>query len=215
MRDMLIDLKLDDYVQSLSTAFTPTLGEMEEYAYQNDFPIVGPQVGRLLYLLTTLHRPGSIFELGSGYGYSTMWFALAAADGCVIHHTDTSERAIAAARAYFAKAGITRPIVYHQADGTDALASLGEAGERFDIIFCDVDKEQYPRAFAAAKRYLSPRGLFIADNILWGGRVADEAFSDDRPTAAIKEALRLFTGDPAFFTSILSVRDGVLVATRR
>lgn len=212
MRDMLLNEKLDDYIQSFSAAFTKTLGEMEQFAYKNDFPIIGPQTGKLLYLLTKLKNPKSIFEMGSGYGYSTMWFALASPHDCEIHHTDTDEINGNTSREYFSRAGINRNIIYHLEDGIKALTGEGEKGKQFDIIFCDIDKEDYPRAFTVAKKYLANGGIFIADNILWKGQVADDAFAKDRATAAIKEASRIFIDDKDFFSSILSVRDGVLVS---
>jgi len=216
MRDMILMTELDDYIQGYSAGYTSVLGEMEEYAYSRDFPIIGPQVGRLLHLLTSMKKPENIFEMGSGFGYSTLWFALAAGRNCVIHHTDTDADNTERAKQYIEKSGVLPSIVYHKKDGIEALAGEGGKGERFDIIFCDIDKTGYPRAFREAKKYLHDGGVFIADNILWKGRVARRhEFSDDPDTKAIVEATEIFAGDPDYFTSILSVRDGVLVAMKR
>lgn len=212
MRDMLLSIELDDYIQKLCGDFHPVLTRMEEYGYSEDFPIIGPQVGRLIYQLTKLKKPKTIFELGSGFGYSTLWFALAAPGDCRIHHTETDERFSAMARDYLAQAGMIHKVEFHV---RDALHSLSETppGLLYDMIFCDIDKTDYPEAFLLSKKYLAPEGLFIADNILWKGLVADEK-TDDESAKAVREAAKIFVNDPGYMTSILSVRDGVLVSMK-
>ena len=67
--------KVQDYLTSLVPPREPELQAMEEYADKNNFPIIGPACGYYCYQLARMLNARSIFELGSGYGYSTAWFA--------------------------------------------------------------------------------------------------------------------------------------------
>ncbi len=66
----------------------------------------------------------------------------------------------------------------------DALELLSERKEQFDILFCDVDKHDYPRVFNMAAARVRKGGLFITDNTLWSGRVAYAAGNPDLPKPA-------------------------------
>src|ERR1700737_4170071 len=111
---------------------------------------------------------------------------------------------------YFARAGVANRIDIRIGD---ALEVLSEQKQEFDIIFCDVDKEDYPRAFRLVAPRLRQGGLFITDNVLWSGRVTQENPSDAR-TKAIQEFNRLVYKSSEFFTTILPIRDGVAVALK-
>ncbi len=213
MRDMLLNSKLDDYIQKLSMGFNPVLNEMEEYGYSKNFPIIGPQVGRLIYQITKLKQPETIFELGSGFGYSTLWFALASPDRCQIHHTDTEKEYSDMAGHFLSKAGVAGKVIFH-IDGALQALKKTRAGSFYDIIFCDIDKTDYPEAFSLSKKYLAPGGIFISDNILWHGLVADES-TEDKSALAVRKATKIFTDDPDYMSSILSVRDGVFVSIKK
>ncbi len=114
------------------------------------------------------------------------------------------------ARRYFARAGVAHRIDIRIGD---ALELLSEQRQEFDIIFCDVDKEDYPRAFRLVAPRLRQGGLFITDNVLWSGRVVEENPSDAR-TKAVQEFNRLVYKSSELFTTILPIRDGVAVALK-
>ena len=96
----------------------------------------------------------------------------------------------------------------------DALELLSEQKQEFDIIFNDVDKEDYPRVFRIAIPKLRKGGLFVTDNVLWSGKVAQKN-PPDAATKAILEFNRLLYGSPDLFTTILPIRDGVAVALKK
>ena len=91
---------------------------------------------------------------------------------------------------------------------------LSEEKQQFDIIFNDVDKEDYPRVFKLAVPRLRTGGLFITDNVLWSGKVAQKSPSE-ASTKAILEFNRLLYGASDLFTTILPIRDGVAVAVKK
>jgi predicted O-methyltransferase YrrM len=91
---------------------------------------------------------------------------------------------------------------------------LSEQKQAFDIIFCDVDKEDYPRAFRLAVPRLRKGGLLVADNVLWSGKVAEKKPAE-ATTKAILEFNRLLYNSSELFTTILPIRDGIAIAVKK
>ncbi|MEE8404262.1 MAG: class I SAM-dependent methyltransferase, partial [candidate division Zixibacteria bacterium] len=117
------------------------LREMENYAEEIDFPIVGPLVGRLLYQLTILTKARKILELGSGYGYSAFWFSMASSGRGQITMTDNNIKNKKLAMDYFKRAGLRSHFDYKVGDSLKIAKRLSGP---FDIIFNDVSKKYYP-----------------------------------------------------------------------
>ena len=201
--------ELDRYMQSIIPPRNEVLEEMEAHAAQHKFPIVGPLVGRILYQYARLIRPLRIMELGSGYGYSAMWWALATDSHTHIYCTEGSADNIARAQGYLSDAGFWDRVKYFQGD---ALQSLDKIDGEFDIVFMDIDKHQYPDGFKKAYPRLRKGGLFITDNVLWSGRIVE---GDKEPsTLGVLEYNRLTYVTPGAYTTILPVRDGVAVTLK-
>jgi predicted O-methyltransferase YrrM len=201
--------EIDRYIEGLYSESDPVLQEMERYGHARNFPLVGPQVGRVLFMFTKLLGAKRIFEMGSGFGYSAYWFAKALARGGKVYQTETSDENSKLAQEFFKKSGLGGKSEFLVGDGTQWIDKIG--GE-FDIIFMDMNKYQYPAGFQKAKARLKKGGLLLADNVLWFGQVLEE--SDDPDTLGIKEFTRLLFHDPDFFATILPIRDGVGVGYR-
>jgi predicted O-methyltransferase YrrM len=202
---------VEDYIYSLLPSRDEVLSEMESQAAKRDIPIVGPAVGRILYQLALIVGAKAIYELGSAIGYSTIWWARAVGEGGRVIYTDGDRKKADEARGYFARAGVSKQVTLKIGD---ALELLSEEKQQFDIIFNDVDKESYPRVFRLAVPRLRKGGLFVTDNVLWSGKVAEKSPAEDS-TRAIVEFNRLLYGSPDLFTTILPIRDGVAVAVKR
>lgn len=201
---------VDDYLYSMLPKRDPVLAEMEEYATEHEIPIVGPAVGRVLQQLSILSNARSVFELGSAIGYSTIWWAQAVGDQGKVVYTDGDSKNAERARGYFARAKVSNRISVHVGD---ALEFLSEQKQEFDVIFNDVDKEDYPRVLRLVAPHLRKGGLFITDNVLWSGRVAEK--NPDAQTKAILEFNRKLYDSPEFYTTILPIRDGLAVAMKK
>lgn len=201
---------VDDYLYSLLPKRDQVLAEMEDYAAQHDIPIVGPAVARVLQQLAMTIKAKSVFELGSAIGYSTIWWAQAVGEKGKVIYTDGDSKNAERARNYFARAGVSGRIKVHTGD---ALEFLSEQTEEFDIIFCDVDKDDYPRVLRLVAPRMRKGGLFITDNVLWSGRVA--AKNPDATTKAILEFNRKLYESKEFYTTILPIRDGLAVALKQ
>lgn len=184
--------------------------EMEAYAEDNDFPIVGPQVGQLLYILTRLSNANEVFEVGSGFGYSALWFGLGMSDTGTVVCTEYSEDNISRAREYLRKVDTLRSTLeFRQGNGIEILS---QSTNLYDIIFNDANKEDYPVVFNLAKTRLKKNGLLISDNVLWHGQVAET--DPDSKTAGVVEYNKLIFSSEEFFSSIIPIRDGVSVSMK-
>ncbi len=202
---------VDDYLYSMLPKRDAVLAEMEDYASEHDVPIVGPAVASVLQQLALTINARTVFELGSAIGYSTIWWAQAVGEGGRVIYTDGDSKNAERARGYFGRAGVTDRITLHVGD---ALEVLSEQKREFDIIFNDVDKDDYPRVLRLVAPRLRKGGLFITDNVLWSGRVAEKNPSDAR-TKAILEFNRKLYDSKEFYTTILPIRDGLAVALKK
>ena len=201
---------IERYLETLETTRDAVLTEMERQAAERDFPIVGPLVGRMLTLLALTIGARRILELGSGFGYSAYWFARAMPEDGELILTEGSAKNLAQAREFFRQGSLRCRVRFELGDAFEILDRL--PGE-FDIIFNDVDKEQYPAAFHKAVPRVRAGGFFLSDNMLWGGRVVDGAAHPT--TQGVLELTRLLFEASNLYTVILPVRDGVSVSLKR
>ncbi len=201
-----------NYLDALVPQRPPEMQAMEAEAERTDFPIIGPASGYFCYLLARLADARSVFELGSGFGYSTAWFARAVAEngGGIIYHTVWDEQLSSRARGHLAALGYADLVRFHVGE---AVQALRDAPGPFDIIFNDINKRGYPASLPIIKDRLRPGGVLIADNTLWQGRIFDE---DDRSedTEGVRQFNQMVAEDPDWMASIVPIRDGLLVARR-
>src|SRR6202035_3256427 len=182
LRSGYIQDDVEEYLYSLLPKRDPVIQEIEDYAAKNRVPIIGPAVARLLSLFVQVSAAKRIFEMGSAIGYSTIWLARAAGPKSEIFYTDGNPENAKRAQDYFRRAGVAKRI---KVQTGDAVALVKKAPGKFDLIFNDVDKHQYPDAMRAALPKLKRGGLFIADNTLWSGKAARPAPADDQHTLGI------------------------------
>jgi caffeoyl-CoA O-methyltransferase len=211
----IVDPRVEDYMRSLLTRYDePVLLEMEAEGKERGFPIVGRLVGVTVELLARSVAARRVFELGSGFGYSAYWFSRAVGPGGEVHGTDGDPANEAKALEYLSRAGLAEPIRWHVGD---AVTSLGAVEGEFDVVYNDIDKDGYPDAWRAASDRIRVGGLYLCDNVLWSGRVADpegDHGHDRKTTDAILEHNRSIAEDERFVSSIVPTRDGVMVALR-
>lgn len=209
-RGILLAPEVDAYLMSLCPDSPRVLAEMEALAVQRGFPVVGPLVGRFLWQLACLKGARTVFEMGSGFGYSTAWFALAVGEGGRVVYTDTSPENCERAREFLGRMGLNDRVEYHIGE---AVAALERLGGQYDLIMIDVEKIQYPRAFEVAAPHVIPGGMLVCDNVLWHGKVARDWENDDQ-TVAIREYNRLMFEHPDYLSTILPLRDGLGLSFR-
>ena len=205
--------QVQDYLVTLVPQRPAELQQMEAYAQEHHFPIIGPAAGQFCYLLARMVSAQAIFELGSGYGYSTAWFARAVQEngGGVVHHTVWDDKLSQMARQHLHALGYDPLIQYHVAE---AVQTLQQTPGPFDLIFNDIDKAAYPASLPVIAEKLRPGGILIVDNLLSGGRIFNP--DDTSPNlTGIREFTRLITTDPAWIVSLVPIRDGLVVARKK
>jgi caffeoyl-CoA O-methyltransferase len=205
----IVNPEIENYLRRLYDDDDPVRLEMEELARKNGFPIVGPLVGRMLVVLARAIGAKRVFELGSGFGYSALFFAKAVGPDGIVHCTDTSEENVSLAQGFLTRAGVFPRVTYHREEATAALRRVGGT---WDIVYNDIDKDGYPATVDLAYERLRPGGLFITDNVLWSGRVLRP--DDSAMTRGVVEFTRTLFAHTGFVTSINPTRDGVAVALR-
>jgi caffeoyl-CoA O-methyltransferase len=214
----IVNEQVEKYMRAQLTRHDePVLVEMEELARQNNFPIINRHVGATVEILARSIGARRIFELGSGYGYSAYWFARAAGPGAEVHCTDGDPDNQKKAEGFLSRAGLWDRITFHVGD---AVTSFSGVEGDWDIVYCDIDKHGYPDAWKAARDRVKIGGFYICDNVLWSGRVAEETpdKNDNERlanwTEAIVEHNAMIAADDRYLSSILPIRDGVIVALR-
>jgi predicted O-methyltransferase YrrM len=209
----LIGDEVSAYLESLVPARHPELVAMEADARKQDFPIIGPVVGHLCYQVARMIGARRVFELGSGFGYSTAFFARAVAEngGGIVHHVVWDEALSRRARTSLDAMGYDGGVTYHVGEAIETLRS--ETGP-FDLIFNDIDKRGYPASLPVIEERLRPGGVLIVDNMLWSGRIFDKRDST-ADTEGVRELTRMLTNSQRWITSVIPIRDGVAIAVRR
>jgi caffeoyl-CoA O-methyltransferase len=207
-----LDPNIAAYLDGLVPPRPAELVDMERVAESTKFPIIGPVSGHLCYLIARMIGARRIFELGSGYGYSTAWFARALRDngGGEVHHVVWDEDLSKRARTHLDRLGYSDLVRYHVAEAVETLRATDGP---FDLIFNDINKRDYPASIDAILPKLRRGGALIIDNLLWSGRILDPA--DQSPdTEGVRAVTRRIMESSDWIASIIPVRDGVLVAYR-
>jgi len=201
------------YLDSLVPERPSELRDMERIAESTKFPIIGPASGHLCYLVARLIGARRTFELGSGYGYSTAWFARAVREngGGEVHHVVLDDDLSKRARTHLDRLGYTDLVRFHVAEAVETLRSTDGP---FDIVFNDINKRDYPASIDAILPKLRKGGALIIDNLLWSGRILDPA--DETPdTEGVRAVTHRILESDDWIASIIPIRDGVLVAYRK
>ncbi|UIO99131.1 O-methyltransferase [Halobaculum sp. CBA1158] len=206
---------------------------MAAFAADHDFPNIGPESGAVLRLLARLTDADTVFEFGSGFGYSASWFLRGGADRVILTEFDADE--LDQGREFMTEAGLADRCVFE--DG-DAMETIDRYDGPFDAVLIDHQKERYADAFRAVRDKLSPGGVVAADNVMRGpidfdallahaeGVAAGDDTAEDaeNPGAALATAndqtrgiadyLDTVRDDDAFETAVLPVGSGLAVSTR-
>ncbi|CEK17452.1 predicted O-methyltransferase [Chthonomonas calidirosea] len=198
------------YLESLVPQRHEVMLEMEARAREIGFPIIGIAGGQFLYQIARMMKATRIFELGSGYGYSTAWFARAVREngGGVVHHVVWDEKLSSQAKDYLGRLGYSDIVQFHVAE---AVETLKATEEHFDLIFNDIDKVGYPASIPVIKERLRPGGVLLVDNMFLHGSIFDPTNTSEA-VQAVRTTTKLLTQDPQFISSLIPIRDGIMLS---
>ncbi|HUG48486.1 MAG TPA: class I SAM-dependent methyltransferase [Candidatus Limnocylindria bacterium] len=205
--------RIEDYAARHSSPEPPLLIELAEATrgFSDDHGMmVGRLEGRLLKLLVAISRARRVLEIGTFTGYSALSMAEALPPDGRIVTCELSERHADVAQSFIDRSPHGAQIEIRRGPAGATLAAL--EGD-FDFVFIDADKTGYLAYYEAVLPKLRSGGLIAADNVLWSGRVLDEA-SDDADTRALREFNAFVATDARVECVMLPVRDGLTLARK-
>jgi len=201
------------YLRRLHRDPAPLLLELEQFGHADDIPIVDRETGRLLSTLVHAMQANRILEIGTAYGYSTLWMALALPLAGKIWTIDPDAERTEIARTFLERAGRGDAVEIINQPALEVLPTFPV--RNLDVVFIDALKPEYEAYLELTVPLLKRSGLVIVDNLLWSGRAAADAAPDDSPsTIAIRAFNRAFVNHPELDATILPVGDGVGVGAR-
>ncbi len=187
--------------------------ELEQLGHADDIPIVARETGRLLSTLVHAMQANRILEIGTAYGYSTLWMALAMPAAGKIWTIDPDAERTALARTFWERAGCGEAVEVLNQPALDVLPTFPV--RNLDIVFIDALKTEYEAYLELTVPMLKRSGLVVVDNLLWGGRAASEPSpQDSAATLAIRSFNRAFLTHPGLDATIVPVGDGVGIGAR-
>ncbi|EMA35499.1 O-methyltransferase [Halococcus hamelinensis] len=195
------------------------LDEMETTARESGFPTIGPDAGAFYRLSARLTAASSVFEFGSGFGYSAYWVAPALPSDGQIVLTEHDPDELDMAREFFARGGYDDRAVFEEGD---AIETVERYDGPFDLVLVDNEDDRYVEAFEAVRGKVAPGGIVLADNVLAAGEqfgpdaVLDALDGDEAPATAhhIADYYERVRADPDFETALVPVGEGLLASVR-
>jgi predicted O-methyltransferase YrrM len=202
------------YLEALEPQRDDLLRRMEAFAAERHLPISDPEVASFLYVTAKARAPKLVVELGTNIGYGAIVLARAAGPGAKVVTIELSQTHAQTARAFIDEAGLGGRVEVRQGA---AIPELEKIDEPIDLAYVDCVKEEYPKYLELLVPRLAPRGMVIADNVLWRGLVARGDAVPDAERART-EALRAFNlalvQHPKLRAVVLPLGDGVAYAVK-
>jgi len=203
---------LDAYVVQHSEKEPPLLQQLTRETYQKILQprmLSGPYQGRVLSMLSKLINPKNILEIGTYTGYSALCLAEGLQKNGQLHTIDINEELESFQRTYFDRSPFGKQIYQHIGDATQIIPTLDM---KFDMVFIDADKPNYPVYFDLSIQKMNVGGVILSDNVLWSGKVLEKVAKDDFSTQALLQYNRLLVEDPRVETVVLPIRDGLTIS---
>ena len=175
---------------------------------------IGADQGAFMSILVGILQPSFAVEVGTFTGYSSLAIAKALPDGGRLLCCDISEEWTAIAREHWEKAGVADRIELVIAPAVETLAGL-PAEQQIDFAFIDADKTGYRDYYEEILKRLSPTGVILIDNTLWGAQVLPDSGTDDDDTNALRALNDFIVSDERVEVAQLTVGDGVTMVRRR
>jgi len=200
---------IDDYIVAHSQLEPPLLSQLNRETNQKVMQprmLSGHYQGRVLSLLSKMKMPKSILEIGTYTGYSALCLAEGLSKDGSLHTIDVNEELYDFQKKYFDKSDYKDQIKQYLGD---AAKVIPEIDAKFDLVFIDADKPNYPTYFELIIEKMNPGGIILSDNVLWSGKVVETIKKDDESTLALLEYNRLLAEDKRVETVILPIRDGL------
>jgi len=203
---------LEDYAASHSENEPALLEALNRETHQK---ILQPRMlsghfqGRVLSLLSKLVNPKAALELGTFTGYATLCLAEGLQAGGTLDTIDNNEELYDFQRKYFDKSPWGGQIIQHLGNALDIIPNLDK---KFDLVFIDADKQNYPNYWNVIVPLVNKGGIILSDNVLWSGKVLEPVKGNDKSTQVLLDYNKMVKEDPRVETVLLPIRDGLTVS---
>jgi predicted O-methyltransferase YrrM len=170
----IVDPVAQAYAERYTTAEDSLLKEVADHTFRThpkSHMLSGHLQGKLLEMVSAMLQPRRILEIGTFTGYSALCLAKGLPEGGILHTIECREDDAATAKGYFDRSFYREKIILHIGD---ALETIGELEETWDLVFIDADKENYINYFNRVLPNLKVNGVILADNVLFHGQVLQE-----------------------------------------
>ncbi|MGF1557037.1 O-methyltransferase [Paucihalobacter sp.] len=207
--------ELDNYIVKHTENEPELLQQLSRETFQKVLQprmLSGHYQGRILSLISKIIQPNTILEIGTYTGYSALCLAEGLQKGGCIHTIDVNEELYDFQRKYFDRSAFGDQIHQHLGDAQNIIPNLNL---KFDLVFIDADKEDYPKYFNLIIDKLNSGGIIISDNVLWSGKVIEPLEEDDLATKALLEYNKLLKDDLRIETVLLPIRDGLTISRKK
>ena len=202
-----------DYLRRLHRNPDPLLLEVEQHGKADDIPIVDRETGRVLSLLVHAMQANRILEIGTAYGYSTLWMAMAMPPAGRIWTIDPDAERTEIAAEFLRRADKFDMIEIINQPALEVLPTFPV--RNLDIVFIDAVKTEYQEYLDLSVSLLKRSGLVIIDNLLWSGRAgAEPSHHDSEATKAIRDFNKAFLNHPQLDATILPIGDGIGIGAK-
>ena len=176
---------------------------------------IGPDQGKFLELLVKIHKPKTLLEVGSYYGYSSIWLARGLETAAKLTCVEVSDKQCEILKDHFKLAELENCTEVIQGSGVDIMQKFINEGKFFDMIFIDADKANYPNYLDLSIKLLPKGGLLLVDNTLWSGKVADPSITEDKQTNSIRKFNDRLAASEHFDSLIVTIQDGLAIGIRK
>ncbi len=206
---------IDEYIVAHSAKEPQLLKQLNRETNQKILQprmLSGHYQGRVLSLLSKIKTPETILEIGTYTGYSALCLAEGLKENGILHTIDINEELVDFQKKYFKKSDFASQIKQHLGDAIEIIPQLST---KFDLVFIDADKPNYPRYLELIIDKMNPGGLILSDNVLWSGKVVEKIDRDDESTKALLKYNIMLAEDSRIESVILPIRDGLTLSRRK
>ncbi|WP_130807197.1 O-methyltransferase [Senegalia massiliensis] len=201
---------IEDYIRSVLPKRESFLVQLEEFAQENNIPIIHPEVAEFMRVILKIKDSKNILEIGTAIGYSSIVMSTSIKEGNIIT-IERQENMVKLANKNIEKTGIKNIEIKH-GEAKDILPKLNK---KFDFIFIDAAKGKYMEFLPYCINMLEDKGIILSDNVLFKGMVANDDLVVRRKKTIVtrmREYLDHISNHSELTTSIIPIGDGVALS---
>ena len=208
-------IDLEKYILEHIDPEDAVLRELDRYTHIHTLRprmISGHLQGSILKMICRMIQPQLVLEIGAFTGYSAISMLKGMPTTGHLHTIEVNDELESTLKNFFIKAEVENQLTLHIGKALEIIPTLPND---FDLVFIDGDKREYPQYYEAVFNMLKTGGFIIADNILWGGKVAEPNMPDDAYTKGIMDFNQMVAQDERVEKVILPLRDGLTLIRKK